>query len=94
MTIYAARTYALMRVISSKSDLGYVAGASIAEATESPSTFSLTDPKEREPLDYPYLHSWVGSHIGRLLRSFEESVKREALIPAEAHLGFVPSGYR
>ena len=49
-----------------------------------------TDPKEREPLDYPYLHSWVGSHVGRLLQEFEDSVKREPLIPAGAPLDFVP----
>jgi arylsulfatase len=49
-----------------------------------------TDPREREPFDYPYLHSWVDSHIGKLLQDLEESVKREPLIPAGAPLDFVP----
>jgi arylsulfatase A-like enzyme len=49
-----------------------------------------TDPKEREPLDYPYLHSWVGAHIAKILLDYQESVKREPLIPAGAPLDFVP----
>lgn len=49
-----------------------------------------TDPKEREPLDYPYLHSWVGSYVGKVLEDFEASLKREPLIPAGAPLDFVP----
>jgi arylsulfatase A-like enzyme len=48
------------------------------------------DPKEREPFDYPYLHSWVGGHVGRILNDFASSVKREPLIPAGAPLDFVP----
>jgi arylsulfatase len=51
----------------------------------------LVDPKEREPFDLPYLHSWVGVHIGKILKEFEESVRREPLIPAGAPLDFVPA---
>jgi hypothetical protein len=49
-----------------------------------------TDPKEREPFDYPHLHSWVGGHIGKILKDFEQSVKRELLIPPGAPLDFIP----
>lgn len=49
-----------------------------------------TDPKEREPIDYPYIHTWVGVHISKILQDYEESVKREPLIPAGAPLDFVP----
>ena len=49
-----------------------------------------TDPKEREPINYPYLHTWVGAHVARILGDFDESVKREPLIPAGAPLDFVP----
>jgi len=49
-----------------------------------------TDPKEREPIDYPYIHTWVGVHFDKILQDYEESVKREPLIPAGAPLNFVP----
>jgi arylsulfatase A-like enzyme len=49
-----------------------------------------TDPKEREPLDYPYLHSWVGVHVGKIIEDFQQSLKREPLIPVGAPLDFVP----
>jgi arylsulfatase len=49
-----------------------------------------TDPKERKPYDYPYVHSWVVAHTARLLAEFESSVKREALIPVGAPLDYVP----
>jgi arylsulfatase len=49
-----------------------------------------TDPKEREPVDLPYLHTWVLAHIGKILGAWEESVKREELIPVGAPLDFVP----
>jgi arylsulfatase len=48
------------------------------------------DPKERKPYDYPYVHSWVVAHTGKLLGEFEESVKREPLIPVGAPLDYVP----
>jgi arylsulfatase A-like enzyme len=50
----------------------------------------IVDPKERKPLDYPYLHSWVNVHIGKILADFEASTKHEPLIPAGAPLNFVP----
>ena len=50
----------------------------------------LTDPKEREPVQYPYVHTWVMYHIRRILGEFQESVQREPLIPAGAPLDFVP----
>jgi len=49
-----------------------------------------TDPKEREPMDYPYLHTWVGVHVAKILQDYQESLKREPLIPAGAPLDFVP----
>ena len=49
-----------------------------------------TDPKEREPVDYPYLHTWVGAHVAKILSDHEASVKREPLIPLGAPLDFVP----
>jgi len=50
----------------------------------------VTDPKEREPYNPVYLHSWTMAHFGRLLKEFQESVKRESLIPAGAPLDHVP----
>ena len=49
-----------------------------------------TDPKEREPYDYPYLHTWVLAHTGKLLQDYQESLKREPLIPVGAPLDYVP----
>jgi arylsulfatase len=49
-----------------------------------------TDPKEREPMDYPYIHTWVGEHTGKIIVQFQESVKREPLIPVGAPLDYVP----
>jgi arylsulfatase len=49
-----------------------------------------TDPKEREPVDYPYIHTWVLAHIGKILYEYQESVKREPLIPIGAPLDYVP----
>jgi hypothetical protein len=50
-----------------------------------------TDPKEREPIDYPYLHTWVGAHVARMLRDYQASVEREPLIPAGSPLDYVPN---
>lgn len=50
----------------------------------------LTDPKEREPYNPVYLHSWTMAHFGRLMREFDESVAREPLIPAGAPLDYTP----
>jgi arylsulfatase len=52
----------------------------------------LTDPKEREPYNHEYLHTWTFAHFGRLIKEFQESVKREPLIPAGAPLDYVPKG--
>ena len=50
-----------------------------------------TDPKEREPLDYPYLHTWVGAHVAKILQDYQDTVSRESLIPLGAPLDYVPS---
>jgi len=49
-----------------------------------------TDPKEREPLDYPYLHTWVGAHVAKILHGYQESISQEPLIPLGAPLDYVP----
>jgi len=49
-----------------------------------------TDPKEREPYDYPYIHTWVGAHTARLLIEYQKSLSREPLIPVGAPLDYVP----
>jgi len=28
----------------------------------------IVDPKERKPYDYPYLHTWVVAHTGKILK--------------------------
>lgn len=50
----------------------------------------VTDPHEREPMDLPHLHTWVATHINRILDDFTASVAREPLIPARAPLDHVP----
>jgi arylsulfatase len=50
----------------------------------------IVDPKERKPLDYPYIHSWTMVHFGKILKDFDASVRREPLIPAGAPLDYVP----
>jgi arylsulfatase len=49
-----------------------------------------TDPKEREPYDFPYIHTWVLAHTLRLVAEFQKSVGREPLIPVGAPLDHVP----
>jgi arylsulfatase A-like enzyme len=49
------------------------------------------DPKETKPYDYPYLHTWVMAHVGKMIHEFRESVNKEPLIPAGAPLDFVPT---
>ena len=49
-----------------------------------------TDPKEREPMDYPYIHTWVGEHVARILGDYQASLEREPLIPPNAPLSYVP----
>jgi len=48
------------------------------------------DLKERNPYDFPYIHTWVMEHTENLLREFQESVRREPLIPVGAPLDYVP----
>jgi hypothetical protein len=50
----------------------------------------IVDPKEREPVNYPHVHTWVVAHVGRLLREFQVSVKKEPAIPAGAPIDHVP----
>lgn len=50
----------------------------------------IVDPKEREPYNYRYLHTWTMFHFGKLLRAYQESVQREPLIPVGAPLDYVP----
>lgn len=50
----------------------------------------LTDPKEREPVEYPYMHTWVMYHIGRMIKEFEASVEQEPPIPAGAPVDYNP----
>jgi hypothetical protein len=58
-----------------------------------PHVVNLTvDPKERRPIDLPYIHSWTAVHFGKILREFRASVKRERPIPAGAPLDYVPNG--
>ena len=49
-----------------------------------------TDPQERKPYDYPYVHTWVIAHTGKLLGEFQQSVAREPLIPFNSPLDYVP----
>ena len=50
----------------------------------------IWDPKETEPMEPRYWSTWTMAHFGRLLSEYEESVKREPLIPAGAPLDHVP----
>jgi arylsulfatase len=51
----------------------------------------LTDPKEREPYNAVYGHTWTLAHFSRILREFEDTVNREPLIPAGAPLDHIPT---
>ena len=48
------------------------------------------DPQERGPYNYPHIHSWVLAHAGRIVGEYQQSLKREAPIPAGAPIDFVP----
>jgi arylsulfatase len=54
----------------------------------------IADPKEREPYNPLYLHTWTMAHFSRLIKEFEDSVRTEPLIPPGAPLGFVPKTER
>jgi arylsulfatase A-like enzyme len=57
----------------------------------SPHIVNLTvDPKERKPIDLPFMHSWTAAHFGKILKEFASSAKEEPLIPAGAPLDHVP----
>lgn len=50
----------------------------------------VVDPKERNAIDMPYIHSWTAVHFGKILKEFAASVRREPLIPAGSPLDHVP----
>jgi arylsulfatase A-like enzyme len=51
----------------------------------------ITDPHEREPVALPHLHTWVATHINRIISQFQTSLHREPPIPAGAPLDHVPT---
>jgi arylsulfatase len=51
----------------------------------------VTDPQEREPIPLPHLHTWVATHVNRIIGEFQASVQREAPIPMGAPLGHIPT---
>ena len=51
----------------------------------------IVDPKERKPVDLPYVHSWTAAHFGNILGKLQESAKREPFIPQGAPLHHVPT---
>ena len=53
----------------------------------------MEDPKEREPVNQRYVRWWVMQHAHRVVREFEESKKKEELIPTGSPLDFVPKPY-
>ncbi len=50
----------------------------------------VTDPREREDVAIPYLHSWTAFHFSRILSEFRASAQRKAPIPEGARLEFEP----
>jgi arylsulfatase len=50
-----------------------------------------TDPQEREAVALPHLHTWVATHVMRLIGTFQASTKREPPIPMGAPLEHVPT---
>lgn len=51
----------------------------------------MTDPKEREPFNPVYFHTWTMAHFGRLLKEFQLSVQREPLVPTGAPVDYTPA---
>lgn len=51
----------------------------------------IADPGERKAYNFPHLHTWVITHAATILFAFEESVKRESLIPPRAPVDYVPN---
>jgi arylsulfatase len=61
------------------------------EMLSTPQVINLTvDPKELEPQNPRFSHSWVRFHARRLMRDFDESVQREPLIPSGAPVDHIP----
>jgi arylsulfatase len=50
-----------------------------------------TDPQEREAVPLPHLHTWVATHVNRIIGEFETSVRQEPPIPSGAPLDHVPT---
>jgi hypothetical protein len=44
------------------------------------------DPKQREPDNYPHLHSWVGAHAVKLMGKYHRSLSHEPSIPMGASI--------
>jgi arylsulfatase A-like enzyme len=53
-------------------------------------THLMDDPKEREPVNQKHVRWWVMQHAHRVVAQFEESTKREQLIPSGSPIDFVP----
>jgi len=49
-----------------------------------------TDPRERKAYDFPFLHTWVLEHTGRLITDYQKSLTLEPHIPVGAPLDYVP----
>jgi arylsulfatase len=49
-----------------------------------------TDPQERETASLPHLHTWVATHMTKIIAEFEISLRREPLIPVGATLDHIP----
>lgn len=50
----------------------------------------IADPEERKPYNLPHLHTWVIAHAARIVFAFQDSIRREPLIPPGAPLDYVP----
>jgi arylsulfatase A-like enzyme len=50
----------------------------------------VADPGERKAYNFPHLHTWVIAHAARIIFAFQDSIKRESLIPQGAPLDQIP----
>jgi arylsulfatase A-like enzyme len=63
-----------------------------ADKLPTPRLINLTtDPQEREAVALPHLHTWVATHMMRLIGQFEASTRAEPPIPMGAPLDHVPA---